>query len=54
MEFEIKGKKYVLSEEDAEKFQILLTLISRLGYDRKYYIDGLLIENLLNRLKRLV
>jgi len=52
MEFEIENKKYVLKEEDKEKFQTLLTLISKLGYDGKNYIEGYLIQNLFNLLKK--
>jgi len=45
MEFEIKGKKYVLREEDEGEFEQLLTLISKLGDDGKYYIEGRLIRS---------
>jgi len=50
VELKIRNKTYVVKDE--EKFEKLLILISRLGYDMKYYIESDLIERIFKGLKK--
>ena len=50
VEIIIKGKRFVIEKEIEDKFETLLILVSKLGYNG-YYVDKNSLENILKRIR---